>query len=141
MPKNTDPRAQLAAVPDDARRIFVNVTALALVIAETETRLLTRAKHAEPSGNDLWNAGNALQNLTDIPDRYAPCKTLYAALSASEEYRDAAKLIEPIQRAIAELEKAEAIAAAAAAEKEARRVAARNAAEAEAIARVRAEFA
>jgi hypothetical protein len=141
MPKTTDPREALAAVPDDARRIFVNVTALAIAIEETETRLLTRAKHAEPSGTDLWNARNALQNLTDIPDRYAPCKTLHAALSASDEYRDAAKLIEPIQLAIAELEKAEAIAAAAAAEKESRRLAARDAAEADAIAKVRLQFA
>jgi hypothetical protein len=86
-------------------------------------------------------AGYSTNIRETVPEQLAPSLAALQLLEITPEFIEAKKVIEPLLLAAAEVEKAEAIAAAAAAEKEARRVAARNAAEAEAIAKVRAQFA
>jgi hypothetical protein len=142
MPKNTtDPRQQLDEIPLPQRYIFCNVESLRAQVAEMLTPLLTRAQHAHGTGAPWHLAGYSTNIRETVPEQLAPSLAALQLLEITPEFIEAKKVIEPLLAAAAEVEKAEAIAAAAAAEKESRRLAARNAAEAEAIAKVRAQFA
>lgn len=106
--KKPDARQQRDSVPDEMRRLYNNVAALRATVEGWEAVALARAKNAEPNGLDGWAPGQYQGNLLLAADeRWAPAKAVLDSLEASPDYIAAAKTIEPILKALGELQVAE----------------------------------
>jgi hypothetical protein len=138
-----DPRQQLDAVLADRRLIFLNVTALKNLRAEFRQKLLWRAQAAEgATGATTWQPQHFVANLLPtVTPEFIACETALAFLESTPAFIEAAALIEPLLKDLAALEKAEAIAVQNAADAERIRRERLDAAKAEAVAKVEAQFA
>jgi hypothetical protein len=138
-----DPRAALESVLANHRLLFLNVTALKNLRAEFRQKLLFRGQAAEGAGSaTTWNPQHFVANLLPtVTPEFIACETALAFLENTPEFLEAAALIEPLLKDLAELEKREAIAAQEAADAERIRRERLDAAKAEAVAKVELQFA
>jgi hypothetical protein len=138
-----DPRAALESVLAHHRLIFLNVTALKNLRAEFRQKLLFRGQAAEGAGSaTTWNPQHFVANLLPtVTPEFIACETALAFLENTPEFLEAAQIIEPLLKDLAELEKAEAIAVQNAADAERDRRERLDAAKAEAVAKVELQFA
>ncbi len=139
----TDPRAALQAVMLHHKYIFLNTLALRKWRAEFRQKVLVRAQAAHGAGlSESFEPQHYIANLLpNLDPQFSDVETALLFLENSPEFLEAAKIIEPLLKAVAELEKSEAAAAQAAAAAEHIRREKVDAAKADAIAQIEAQFA
>ena len=139
----TDPRAALQAVLLHHKYIFLNTLALRKWRAEFRQKVLVRAQAAHGAGlSESFEPQHYIANLLpNLDPQFSDVETALLFLENSPEFLEAAKIIEPLLKAVAELEKSEAAAAQAAAAAEHIRREKVDAAKADAIAQIEAQFA
>ena len=138
-----DPRAALQAVLLHQKYIFLNTLALRKWRDEFRKTVLIRAQAAHGAGPaESFEPQHYIANLLpNLDPQFSDVETALLFLENSPEYLEAAKIIEPLLEAVAELEKSEAAAAQAAAAAEHIRREKVDAAKADAIAQIEAQFA
>ena len=123
--------------------IYLNTLALRKWRAEFRQKVLVRAQCAHGAGpSESFEPQHYIANLLpNLDPQFSDVETALLFLESSPEFLAAAKIIEPLLEAVAELEKSEAAAAQAAAAAEHIRREKVDAAKADAIAQIEAQFA
>ena len=108
----TDPRAALQAVMLHHKYIFLNTLALRKWRDEFRQKVLVRAQAAHGAGPaDSWEPQHYILNiLPTVTPEFIACETSLLFLENTAEFLEAAAEIEPLLKAVAELEIEEAAA-------------------------------
>ena len=123
--------------------LYLNTVALRKWRDEFRQKVLVRAQCAHGAGpSESFEPQHYIANLLpNLDPQFSDVETALLFLESSPEFLAAAKIIEPLLEAVAELEKSEAAAAQAAAAAEHIRREKVDAAKADAIAQIEAQFA
>ena len=141
-----DPRAALQGVLEHHRLIFLNTEAVREAVLAQEGKFMIRAQAASYGGGatshpEGWQVSRQRPFVHDLDPQIANLRGALTIMENSPEYREAKAVIEPLLKAVAALEKSEAAAAQERAAAEHIRREKLDAAKADAIAQIEAQFA
>ena len=141
-----DPRAALSSTLEHLRLIFLNTQAVREAVVAQEGRFMIRAQAASHGGGatsypEGWQVSRQRPFVNDIDPAIANLCGVLTILENSPEFLEAKAVIEPLLEAVAALEKSEAAAAQERAAAEHIRREKLDAAKADAIAQIEAQFA
>ena len=111
-----DPRAALAATLEHHRLIFLNTEAVREAVLAQEGKFMIRAQAASYGGGatsypEGWQVSRQRPFVNDVDPQIANLRGVLTIMESSPEYLEAAKIIEPLLEAVAEVEQQEAAAA------------------------------
>ena len=141
-----DPRAALSGTLEHHRLIFLNTEAVREAVLAQEGKFMIRAQAASYGGGatsypEGWQVSRQRPFVHDLDPQIANLRGALTIMENSPEYREAKAVIEPLLKAVAALEKSEAAAAQERAAAEHIRREKLDAAKADAIAQIEAQFA
>ena len=141
-----DPRASVSSTLEHHRLIFLNTEAVREAVLAQEGKFMIRAQAASYGGGatsypEGWQVSRQRPFVHDLDPQIANLRGALTIMENSPEYREAKAVIEPLLKAVAALEKSEAAAAQERAAAEHIRREKLDAAKADAIAQIEAQFA